>query len=172
MQIANSVILREGFKNESIDKMCEQDNKNIILFLDFDGVLHPVGTRTAGEKDFSKLPQLEAWLRANPIVSVVISSSWRDCMSLALLQQFFSADLRSRIIDKCPILPFEPAPEFWRYAEIMAWIDQQQYRGKWLALDDAVDEFPPNFEQLIICDRAIGIDECVINELTKRILCD
>jgi len=90
-------------------------------------------------------------------------------MNLAMLQHFFSADLRSRIIDKCPILPFEPAPEFWRHAEIMAWIDQQQYTGKWLALDDAVDEFPPNFEQLIICDRAIGIDVKVINELTTRI---
>jgi len=90
-------------------------------------------------------------------------------MDLEDLQHIFSADLHHRIIDKCPLVPWEPEPEFWRHAEIMAWITQEKYTGPWLALDDAVSEFPPDFEQLVICEREIGINEAVINELTTRV---
>lgn len=33
--------------------------RSLILFLNFDGVLHPVGNRTGEEHDFAKLPLLE-----------------------------------------------------------------------------------------------------------------
>ena len=142
----------------------------MILFLDFDGVLHPVGKRTGGETNFANLLLLEEWLRANKHVNVVISSSWRAVMDLEVLQHIFSEDLRSRIIDACPEIAREPEPEFWRHAEIMAWINLNHYSGQWLALDDAGYEFPPEFPQLVVCDREIGIDESIIKELTTRML--
>lgn len=141
----------------------------MILFLDFDGVCHPVGKRTGDETTFANLPLLEDWLRTNTHVNVVISSSWREMMDLEVLQHIFSEDLHSRIIDKCPIALSEPEPEFWRHAEIMAWINLNQYAGNWLALDDTSYEFPPEFAQLVLCDREIGIDESIIKELTTRI---
>lgn len=142
----------------------------MILFLDFDGVLHPVGKRTGGETTFANLPLLEEWLRANKHVNVVISSSWREVMDLEILQHIFSEDLHSRVIDACPIVPSEPDPEFCRHAEIMAWIKKNNYQGNWLALDDTGYEFPPEFPQLVLCDREIGIDKAIIEELTARML--
>lgn len=140
----------------------------MILFLDFDGVLHAIGKHVFGDQKFSKLPLLEDWLRTHPEINVVISSSWRDTMSVEKLESFFSADIRPRIIDKCPQLPWEPEPEFWRYEEIMAWIKQTNYQGKWLALDDAVHEFPPNFDLLVVCDHEVALDQRVLKELTDR----
>jgi len=50
-----------------------------VLFLDFDGVLHPQGGGAAGPR-FSQLPLLEAWLREpdHARVGIVISSTWRE----------------------------------------------------------------------------------------------
>ena len=52
----------------------------LILFLDFDGVLHPEGEDHIlnGGADFCFLPRLEALLREFPWVKIVISSSWRE----------------------------------------------------------------------------------------------
>ena len=142
----------------------------MILFLDFDGVCHPVGKRTGGETTFANLPLLEEWLRAHQHVNVVISSSWLAVMDLEILQHIFTEDLHSRIIDACPEIAKVPEPEFWRHAEIMAWINLNQYTGQWLALDDAGYEFPPEFQQLVLCESGIGIDESIIKELTKRMI--
>jgi len=138
----------------------------MILFLDFDGVLHPVGRYR--DHDFSRLPLLEVWLRENAHVEVVISSSWRDTLNIEQLREFFSHDLRSRIISKCPSVPSEPEPEFWRHAEIMAWVDANGYKGQWIALDDATYEFPSDFLQLVPCNLYVGIDASVISELTRK----
>lgn len=140
---------------------------DMILFLDFDGVLHPIYNRPTGT-DFSKLPLLEDWLRNYPHVNVVISSSWREVMDLEDLQHIFSRDIRHRVIDKCPIIPSDQATEHWRHAEIMAWIENAKYAGPWLALDDAVDAFQEDCYQLVICESEIGIDDSVIQELTNR----
>ena len=48
----------------------------MILFLDFDGVLHPEPCDEDGEP-FCNLPALEAILRDFPAVEIVISSMWR-----------------------------------------------------------------------------------------------
>lgn len=140
----------------------------MILFLDFDGVLHPfIKDRFDGPK-FTKLALLEGWLRDHAEINVVISSSWRDTMSVEKLQSFFSEDIRPRIIDKCPQLPWEPEPDFWRHEEIMAWIKKTNYQGKWLAIDDSSHEFPPNFELLIVCNPEVALDQRVLEELTDR----
>ena len=90
-------------------------------------------------------------------------------MDLNKLRSFFSADIRHRVIDKCPLVAYEPKPEFWRHAEIMAWIEGSGYKGPWLAIDDAVHEFPDKFAQLVICKPHIGIDEKVIKVLTEKV---
>ncbi|MEN9544450.1 MAG: hypothetical protein RLZZ598_1283 [Pseudomonadota bacterium] len=45
-----------------------------ILFLGFDGVLHPLGCDRDGYLE--RLPMLASWLIAHPTVDVVISSGW------------------------------------------------------------------------------------------------
>jgi hypothetical protein len=111
-----------------------------ILFLDFDGVLHPVG---GGVKQFTQLPLLEALLRdpAFAGVSIVVSSTWRELHSLKRLQQFFNDDLRARVIGVTPVLD-EYDSEHERYEEIRAWLDEHAGVTVWAALDDDIEGFP------------------------------
>lgn len=142
----------------------------MILFLDFDGVLHPVGHRVGEEDNFMHLPVLEDWLREHDHkhVRIVISSSWREQMDIDGLKLLFSSDLRERVIGKCPTVPSDPEPEFWRYEEIMAWIRETGYVGPWVALDDTGWEFPDDLGQLVLCDRAIGINDKTLEELSNK----
>lgn len=62
----------------------------MILFLDFDGVLHPEydGQATPADVVFCHLPRFEAVMRDHPEVEIVISSMWREQFPLdALLDQ-------------------------------------------------------------------------------------
>ena len=74
-----------------------------VLFLDFDGVLHPVGGNATGVP-FSQVPMLEALLREArfSVVRIVISSTWARGVSLRRLRRIFSADIGRRIIDITP----------------------------------------------------------------------
>jgi len=141
----------------------------VIIFLDFDGVLHPIGKSPGGLDNFNKLPLLEAWLREHDHVNVVISSSWRAIMSIDDMRQLFSIDLRERVIDVCPDVSAQPQPFYWRLEEILAWVNKEGYEGQWLALDDAVGEFPEGFDRLVICESRVGITEDVISDLTAKV---
>ena len=140
----------------------------MILFLDFDGVLHPSSIAADHPDDFSKLPLLENWLRQYPEVDIVISSSWREILRMEALREIFSEDLRHRIVDACPIISINEETNYYRFEEIMTWIKLEKYDGLWLALDDATHEFPPFFDRLVNCQKHIGIDESVIKKLTIK----
>ena len=140
----------------------------MILFLDFDGVLHSALNAAGHPDDFNKLPLLENWLRQYPEVDVVISSSWREIKRMEALREIFSEDLRQRVVDKCPIIPINEETNYYRYEEILTWIKLIKYDGLWLALDDAAHEFPPFFDRLVVCQKNIGIDDSVIKKLTVK----
>lgn len=134
----------------------------MILFLDFDGVLHPVPSQGRGLLCY--IPRLENVLRKFPDVKVVISSLWRASHDLSELREFFSEDIRPRIIGMTPFI--EEIIEVWlfdlcqtRYAEILQWIDDNKYTGPWVALDDAYQEFPEDCKELIRCETIFGFDE-------------
>ena len=76
----------------------------MILFLDFDGVLHPEGEGHLPNDgtDFCFLPRLEELLREFPHVRIVISSSWRERLAYPTLLKPFSEDIRARIIGTTP----------------------------------------------------------------------
>ena len=75
----------------------------MILFLDFDGVLHP---EQLGEDEFCRAPILWEVLRECVHVKVVISSSWREIYTLDELVEFVTRgggeDLANRIIGATP----------------------------------------------------------------------
>lgn len=129
-----------------------------VLFLDFDGVLHPCFPRShlSHEQNqlFACLPRLERVLREFTNVAVVISSSWRLDRPIEKLVQCFSADIRTRIIGATPAVdsrwpPYPPAP---RYAEIQLFLQQRNLNDMpWVALDDEAKLFPEECSQLILC---------------------
>lgn len=129
----------------------------MILFLDFDGVLHPVFPRAdlpdAENQLLSYLPRLEAVLRDFPAVRIVVASDWRRRHSLQELQGFFAEDLRGRLVSTTPILP--RTEETWtghRQQEALTWLTENNLVGaSWAALDDDPENWHPG-AQLVLCD--------------------
>lgn len=141
----------------------------MILFLDFDGVLHGYG-----EPSFKHVPALEAVLRENPHVEVVFSTSWRENYGLDRLRGYFSEDIQPRLIGVTPVLDVNKEPpyvDFVRHKEILLWLESQNLPNrKWVAVDDDYREFPPDCQELVRCQPKFGIGESVvIEELKKRL---
>lgn len=130
----------------------------LILFLDFDGVLHPVGGAEPRRR-MEKLPLLETLLRepASADVGVVISSTWRLLYNTAQLRSGFAPDVREHVIDCTPELEEHRTP-FRRHEEIAAWLAAHpQVRG-WVALDDDVRGFPPDaYARTVFTQSAVGL---------------
>ncbi|MBC3862425.1 hypothetical protein H8K32_09975 [Undibacterium jejuense] len=135
----------------------------MILFLDFDGVLHPEPCYEEAQL-FSCLPRLENVLRDFPEVQIVISSTWRDKRSLIELKAFFSEDIADRIIGTTPA--WREIPEimdtigYQRHAEIEGWLRKSCRPWiNWLAIDDKPYLFKPFLKNLIKTNSPTGFDE-------------
>lgn len=89
----------------------------MLLFRDFDGVLHPALDAT--EPNFCRPPLLESVLRAAPLVRIVTSSTWREGFALDELRARFSPDTSARVVGATPSLPGNT-----RHAEIMRYLEQ------------------------------------------------
>lgn len=136
---------------------------NCILFLDFDGVMHPESCRKPSF--FCQLPLIEEVLRAQPQVEVVISSTWRYDHTLPELRAFFSPDIRSLIIGVTPsVAPTDH--EGWipthllqhhREWECRKWLRQHRpVDTPWLAVDDVSEWFLPDCENLLVTCSELG----------------
>jgi hypothetical protein len=129
-----------------------------VLFLDFDGVLHPKGAGGA-DQHFCRRPMLEELLldAACADVRVVITSTWREAYSLHKLRQFFCAALQPRIIDRTPVLE-DLDSDHLRYREIRAWLNRQPQVKHWFALDDDRHGFPQaQLERVVLTDPDAGL---------------
>jgi hypothetical protein len=119
-----------------------------VLFLDVDGVLHPHQRGT-----LELIPLLEHFLRSNPSIRVVISSTWRMQNSLDDLRGFFAADVQNRIEGVTPFINQLP---FSRFQEIEAYLAETGIR-RWCALDDEAQLFPPYCANLVHTRAAVGV---------------
>ncbi|MFC3106848.1 HAD domain-containing protein [Undibacterium arcticum] len=147
----------------------------MILFLDFDGVLHP-DPCDEGER-FSRLPAFEALMRDFPAVEIVVSSSWRVARTLDDLRAFFATDIAQRIIGvtppdsrEFPELAQIIGPGYFRQIEIEAWIRHfGRAREPWLVLDDRAYLFRPFLPNLILCDGDTGLTPAVEEKLRQKL---
>lgn len=124
----------------------------MIIFLDFDGVLHPLPSSQHGV--FCHLDRFESLVRKLPAAQIVISSSWRETYPWDVIREFFSEDVREKVIGMTPVLECGN-----RYEEIQAWLKENDCEGRWIALDDARDDFPRDCSQLFLCETVRGFDE-------------
>lgn len=120
----------------------------MIIFLDFDGVLHHENVTLKR----CHLPRLEKVLREFPAVQIVIASTQRESVPLALLAQRFSPDMAAHIVGITPVLEVRDVGDVAgsRHREILVYL-----RGSgadWLALDDDASLFPPSCAELVLCD--------------------
>lgn len=130
-----------------------------ILFLDFDGVLHPTSARPA--ERFSRAHLLSSSL-AEHNCDVVVSSSWRFHHTFEALIAPLPLALRRRVTGTTG----EPRFGRWpRYSEIQAFLLEFGPNAHWRALDDSANEFPPGCPELLSCDPNVGLAARQLNEL-------
>ena len=103
-------------------------------------------------------------MRTHPKLDVVISSHYRELIPLDVMRTFFSRDIQHRIVGATPVLP-----RCRRVDEIRAHVKATSYRGSFIVLDDAADEFPRNYRPLILCQTRCGLGERELDELRNRL---
>ncbi|MDR6382142.1 HAD domain-containing protein [Paraburkholderia caribensis] len=123
-----------------------------IVFLDFDGVLHPFADRHS--RAFCDLPRLEAVIRDAPRAGIVITSTQREDQTLLQLRTPFSPDVAERVIDVTPVLPMHSAADLAgsRHREILAYLEARPGSGPWLAVDDDAALYPAGLPNLLLCE--------------------
>lgn len=133
---------------------------NKLIFLDFDGVLHP--TYFSGEERFNRVNLLEEAL-VDATANIIISSSWRFTHNLEKLQKILPTNISKLIIGATgsPVIGKYP-----RFNEIQAFLNTHGL-ADWKALDDSYWEFPSPCPQLIRCNPNTGITNKQILELTQ-----
>jgi len=110
-------------------------SRPIILFCDWDGVLHRYGAHV--KEYFECLPHLEEILRSFPEVQIVVCSDWRKLHTIEELREPFSPDMRARLIGMSPCFSFEKYGEGIRYEEAKAYLRENNMDlERWVALDD------------------------------------
>jgi hypothetical protein len=141
----------------------------MILFLDFDGVLHPEQDRepTPTEDIFCHLPRFEAVMREFPMVEIVISSMWRYQFTLDQLRANFSPDIAARIIGTTPLTERidDKYLQARREGEILDWLAASTRNEPWIALEDAAWQFRQHRNLLVACTWYIGFEDRVAERL-------
>ncbi len=141
----------------------------MILFLDFDGVLHP-DPCFHERRLFERAPRLAAVLKEFPEVVIVLSTAWRSQRSLPELTAQLPASLKERVIGTTPEYSQITAPPhlrpYRRHAECLDWLQSKgESTAQWVALDDRPSLFAPLCEQLIVCNSTLGFNAATANRL-------
>lgn len=146
--------------------------QNRVLFLDFDGVLHPpkaiagarppltpAQIRAGWPQTFEHLPLLAQLLQAHTDVCVVVSSSWRLFLSEEELGELLS-----------PIAPWYAGALHPRLTQrdeaIKAWLAENSIKD-FAVLDDVPRFFtgyPSQWPELIVCNAALGIADIQVQQ--------
>tara|TARA_B100000745_G_scaffold77308_1_gene46864 strand:- start:2210 stop:2734 length:525 start_codon:yes stop_codon:yes gene_type:complete len=116
------------------------------VFLDFDGVLHP-----GFDETFIHIPKINRFLKRNPHVSVVISSSWREGRELESLKLMFDKSIRDQIIGETPVLT-----ALNRQAEIEQFCKLNKV-GQYIILDDDERLFGFDCKNLYMVNHHTGL---------------
>lgn len=169
---------------------------NKILFLDFDGVVNNVGTRSGmglnipikcydgsirltdwSFKNIGIFNQLLIWCLENK-VKIVISSSWRICMgSSKEFNEFFDTTFheyswlkRINRLDSLVIDTTDSARTN-RELEIKEWLNTNRYSGEFVILDDDVSYNNKYFkdEQIVNTNNQVGLTKAKLEEIKSKL---
>jgi hypothetical protein len=146
-----------------------------VCYLDYDGVLHPdaayLGPRrtvTMGKgQPMMWAPYLVEALRPFPNVRLVLSTSWVRHLGFDRARSYLPVELRERVIGAT----FHRREHGATMAHEQSWLSLErglqirldaQRRGltRWIALDDAVDEFDiADRASQVVCNSDAGLSE-------------
>lgn len=122
-----------------------------VIFLDFDGVLHPAGDGKETVVHFQWLQVLVQLLEPWPDVHLAVHSTWRYLHTPMELRSLLGP-LGGRFIGAVPRGP--------RAESILWFLHLNPDITRYLVLDDAPREFPHGFPGgLLLCDSQVGISD-------------
>lgn len=106
----------------------------VFLFLDFDGVLHPVSARP--EARWTAIDLIATLVEEVSDIVVVVSSTYRAVMAFDRILELFPPAMRARIVGGTPVIAVD-----WgdtnlprRHREILAWLEGNGYSdARWLS---------------------------------------
>ncbi|MES2832471.1 MAG: HAD domain-containing protein [Pseudomonadota bacterium] len=146
----------------------------MILFLDFDGVLHPENCIPSDY--FVHQNTLAYVLRTFKNLDLVISSTWRAKRNLNNLRALFLPTISQQIVGVTPLYSQlgDSVPEtllgYEREAECVAWLRQNnRLTEQWLALDDRAWNFRPFCKNLFLLDGRVGLNTKKAQDLLFRL---
>ena len=128
--------------------------RETVVFLDFDGVLHPEERRSGESRVFDEADRIEALLDDYPEVSIVFATSWQMLCGFARLQTVFRADYRERVIGGTDQLH----PESYstgRGLLAQRWMARHAPGRRWISLDDDLRAFEYRDQNLLWCSEGI-----------------
>jgi hypothetical protein len=121
-----------------------------ILYLDFDGVLHPGAARaldlkfkkrTNIEDLFENAPLLEKLLTPYPLLNLVLSTSWVETFGLEQSIEMLTPGLQTRVIGATFNSAQRPPIGTSRYEEIFSDVKRRS-PSRWLSVDDDERNWP------------------------------
>jgi len=153
-----------------------------ILYLDFDGVLHPADVRVLpadrhprvyvrGQPTdrplFEHLPLLEQLLKPYPKLRIILATSWVREFGYEVALEQLTPSLRERVIGAT----LYPAPA--RYYCIQIDVEERGVR-RWLALDDDLNCWPETEMSRVVAptDRLLGLAQPGVAEQLAKALAE
>ena len=118
--------------------------KELVLFLDFDGVLHhffPVKEATDDENSlFYYVPAFNNFtkiLNQHFDVKIVFATSWKEKFSFDDLRDFFEdyPEMQSCMVGSTPNLKYQK-DDGYKWREAQQWMEENNYNGQYIIFDD------------------------------------
>lgn len=166
----------------------------MILFLDYDGVLHPdaayyvqrrkgsyIELRAEGAL-FMWMPILEGILGPYSDVKIVLSTSWVRELGFSKAKGFLSPWLQSRVIGGTWHSKMaqhkegsHSVPDRWseltRYQQIANYIHTKKPTDPWVAIDDNIMGWDPSVaHRLVPTDGDTGLSDLAAQKLLRQLL--
>lgn len=141
----------------------------MVLFLDFDGVLHP--EPATAEQLFCSLPILYAVLFKRPAARVVVTSDWRLKHSAEQLSEMLfrgRPEFRDRFAGVTPEIPEYRYEYRGREREVEAWL-QANGITEWIAIDDVAGNYAHGSRRVFLTDYRTGLVSQDIDRILKLI---
>lgn len=141
-----------------------------ILFLDYDGCLHPDGvfissgkptSRTPGAQLFEHAELLSELLAPYPHLQIVLSTSWVRKLDFNRAKGYLPSLLQERVIGSTYEFCTDICSwhELTKFDQILRYVCRNAIKS-WLALDDDYHGWPEACEMHLICpDRHLGLGE-------------
>jgi HAD domain in Swiss Army Knife RNA repair proteins len=151
----------------------------MILFLDFDGVLHPdavyrvpgrgivletalLPEEYANTFLFCYRPFLESVLADFPKVSIVLSTSWVATLGFDRSREQLSQALRARVLGATYHRVYTPKwHDQTRFEQILEYVARHRLGSRWLAIDNDHEGWPDSqYDHLVLTDDHAGLGGC------------